>query len=300
MTTSTASRRKTTAPRKSPEERKAQAEALHATIATQLDALRDSDEWRRYLDRVRDFHQYSIGNLLLIMQQNPHARAVAGFRQWQARGRQVRKGEKAIRIFGYSQKKITEEDAQGEETERRIPRFPVLSVFDVSQTDPVDGVEDAELVHDLTGATDHGVIVALTAFLAAEGWTVAREHLDGERKGYARPSDRSVVVEVNVAPEQTAKTLIHETAHVVLGHTEDLAGYWEHRGIHETEAESVAYVVAGMLGFDTTAYSIGYIAGWANCDAELVKNTAARVLPAAHRIAAVVDPDDPDDTPVAA
>ncbi|CAM98484.1 ArdC-like ssDNA-binding domain-containing protein [Clavibacter michiganensis] len=302
MTTSTAAPRKTKTktPRISPEGRKAQAEALHASIAAQIDALRDSTEWRRYLDRVRDFHQYSVGNLLLIMQQCPHARAVAGFRQWQARGRQVRKGEKAIRIFGYSQKKITEEDAQGEETERRIPRFPVLSVFDVSQTDPVDGVEDAEIVHDLTGTTDHGVIDALTAFLATEGWTVAREHLDGERKGYARPSDRSVVVEVDVAPEQAAKTLIHETAHVVLGHTDDLAGYWEHRGIHETEAESVAYVVAGMLGFDTSAYSIGYIAGWANGDTEVVKTTAARVLAAAHRIAAVLDPDDPHDAPAAA
>jgi len=300
MAISTVSRRKTTAPRMSPEERKAQAEALHASIAAQIDALRDSDEWRRYLDRVRDFHQYSIGNLLLIMQQCPHARAVAGFRQWQARGRQVRKGERAIRIFGFSQKKITEEDAHGEEAERRIPRFPVLSVFDVSQTDAIDGVEDVELVHDLTGATDHGVMDALTVFLAAEGWTVARERLDGEKKGYARPSDRSVVVEVDVAPEQAAKTLIHETAHVVLGHTDDLAGYQEHRGVMETEAESVAYVVAGMLGFDTSAYSIGYIAGWADGDPERVKSAAARVLAAAHRIAAVLDPDDPHDTPIAA
>jgi antirestriction protein ArdC len=296
MSTNTAAPAKTKTPRKSPEERKAQAEALHASIADQIDALRDSDEWRRYLDRVRDFHQYSIGNLLLIMQQCPHARAVAGFRQWQARGRQVRKGEKAIRIFGYSAKKITEENEQGEETERRIPRFPVLSVFDVSQTDAIDGVEDAEIVRDLTGTTDHGVIDALTAFLAAEGWTVGRERLDGEKKGFARPSDRAVIVEADVSDEQAAKTLIHETAHVILGHTDDLPGYAEHRGIYETEAESVAYVVAGLVGFDTSAYSIGYIAGWADGDAELVKSTAARVLAAAHRIAAALDAQDDAET----
>ncbi len=245
---------------------------------------------------MRDFHQYSIGNLLLIMSQCPHARAVAGFRQWQARGRQVRKGEKAIRIFGYSAKKITEENEKGEETERRIPRFPVLSVFDVSQTEAADGVEDAEIVHDLTGTTDHGVIEALTAFLAAEGWTVGRERLDGEKKGFSRPSDRTVIVEADVLPEQAAKTLIHETAHVVLGHTDDLPGYAEHRGIYETEAESVAYVVAGLVGFDTSAYSIGYIAGWADGDAELVKSTAARVLAAAHRIAAALDPQEDAET----
>ncbi|WP_258071859.1 ImmA/IrrE family metallo-endopeptidase [Clavibacter michiganensis] len=163
-------------------------------------------------------------------------------------------------------------------------------MFDVSQTDAIDGVEDAEIVRDLTGTTDHGVIEALTAFLAVEGWTVGRERLDGEKKGFARPSDRAVIVEANVSAEQAAKTLIHETAHVVLGHTDDLRGYAERRGIYGTEAESVAYVVAGLVGFDTSAYSIGYIAGWADGDAELVKSTVARVLAAAHRIAAALDP----------
>ena len=50
-----------------------------------------------------------------------------------------------------------------------------------------------------------------------------------------------------------------ETAHIELGHVEDMTEYLEHRGLMETEAESVAYVVAGMLGIDTSAYSIGYI-----------------------------------------
>jgi hypothetical protein len=40
---------------------------------------------------------------------------------------------------------------QSEEIERLIPRLPVLSVFDVSQTDAVEGVENAELVHNFTG-----------------------------------------------------------------------------------------------------------------------------------------------------
>jgi hypothetical protein len=53
----------------------------------------------------------------------------------------------------------------------------------------------------------------------------------------------------------------------------------------EVEAESVAYVVAGLAGFDTSAYSIGYINGWANQDIELMRSTATRVLKAAQTIA---------------
>jgi len=76
-----------------------------------------------------------------------------------------------------------------------------------------------------------------------------------------------------------------EAAHVLLHASEDPGEYVQHRGIKETEAESVAYVVAGILGLDTSAYSIGYVAGWSEGDAEIIKATAARVLHAAHTLA---------------
>src|SRR5215217_6662352 len=52
--------------------------------------------WRRVVSR---FHEYSLANTLLIAAQNPDATKVAGYRKWQEMGRQVRKGEKAIKIF---------------------------------------------------------------------------------------------------------------------------------------------------------------------------------------------------------
>ena len=52
-----------------------------------------------------------------------------------------------------------------------------------------------------------------------------------------------------------------------------------------TEAESVAYIVAAILGLDTSAYSVEYVAGWGECDAATIKATAANVLGVAHRIA---------------
>jgi hypothetical protein len=46
----------------------------------------------------------------------------------------------------------------------------------------------------------------------------------------------------------------------------------------------VAYIVAGVLGLDTSSKSIGYIAGWTDGDVETVKNTATRVLATARTI----------------
>jgi hypothetical protein len=68
---------------------------------------------------------------MLIAAQRPNATYVAGYRKWQRLGRQVRMGEKAIKILGYATKKITKTDPDtGEETEDRLIRYPVLSVFD--------------------------------------------------------------------------------------------------------------------------------------------------------------------------
>lgn len=133
------------------------------------------------------------------------------------------------------------------------------------------------------------MIETLTAHLTREGWTVERRLLRCGMSGYADPAARTVVL----AAEHEAKTLIHECAHIAVEHVADLNEYAQHRGLMETEAESVAYAVAGIVGFDTSAYSVGYIAGWSNADLPVIKLTASRVLAAAHLLAEILDPTDP-------
>jgi N-terminal domain of anti-restriction factor ArdC len=77
--------------------RQTEAERLHEQLVDQVAALVHSDRWRRFLDFAASFHTYSLTNVLLILGQYPTASMVAGYRQWQARGPRVRKGEKAIR-----------------------------------------------------------------------------------------------------------------------------------------------------------------------------------------------------------
>lgn len=282
-------------PAKTIEEKKAQAEALHNSISEQVEALRDSGRWTAFLDFAQSFHAYrTLNNVLLILSQSPEASRVAGFRKWQGLNRQVRKGSKAIRIFGYSTKKVIEEDENGESQEKKIARFPILSVFDISSTDLIDpeAGDPGTITAQLTGTDDHGIVDALSTYLTGEGWTVTRQSLPGSTNGVTRPESRSGVIDSDLSPEHASKSMIHELAHVLLGHTEDMAEYVEHRGLMETEAESVAYIVSGMAGFDTSAYSVGYIAGWADGDTDLIKSTAVRVLRTAHQIAEIITPED--------
>lgn len=110
------------------------------------------------------------------------------------------------------------------------------------------------------------------------------------RPSFTDPEARRVVTSTLLSPEYFDKTSIHELAHVILGHTDDLTEYAEHRGLMEIEAESVVSVVAGLVGSDTAAYSVGYVAGCSDADTDLIRSTAARVLSTEHQVAAILDP----------
>lgn len=277
--------------RKTAEERRADADRLHESIATQLEELTSSEGWSRFLAIATGFHHYSLSNVLLILSQRTDASRVAGFRQWQARGRQVRKGERAIKIFGYSAKRIEPDEASDSDEEQRRTFYPILSVFDISQTDPVDGVEELpDYAPRLKGGEDAGIYEATAAWLTEQGWTVTREALGGEDGATSIDGTKRVRVHDDLSLAHAAVTILHEAGHATM-HAE-LTDYHQHRGIYETEAESVAYITAGVLGLDTSANSIGYIAQWTGGDVQTVKVTAARVLTAVRTILdGITEPD---------
>src|SRR5690625_1514789 len=165
--------------------------------------------------------------------------------------------------------------------------FPMLSVFDIAQTDLIDpeAGDPSTLAQKLTGEDTEGIATAVHHYLTAQGWTVETEHITTGANGYTTTDgSKKIAIHDALAPAQTAKTMIHEAAHAIMHEGIAQAEYIEHRGVKETEAESVAYIVAGTLGLDTSAYSVGYVAQWSHGDTELIKETAERVLKAAHQI----------------
>lgn len=287
---------KTKTAKRTPEQREAarkareeKIEAMQADLAAGIEALTRSGQWLKWLDFLGGFHQYSANNVLLIQVQCPHATQVAGFRAWQAKGRQVRKGERAIRIFGKPVRKVSEEDERTGETVSRWVRCtpPVVSVFDISQTDPIEGVEQIKApVRQLQGDDPAELFERVREYITGTGWTVERERIPGETNGYCTvDGSKRIVVDADLSPAHAAKTMLHEAAHAIL-HTDDdgAASPGQDRSTQEVEAESVAYVVAGVFGLDTSPYTVGYVSSWSGGDPEAIKTTAARVQHAAHTL----------------
>lgn len=258
---------------------------LHAGVV----ALTEGDEWRRFLDVARRFHRYSFLNTLAILVQRPDATRVAGYRRWQQLGRQVRRGERGIRILApvtARQQASTPEDApgaapDGTEEQRVVLRgFRVARVFDVSQTDGEPLPEPP--VRALAGDAPVGLVDDLRRLIEREGFAYAVDTLPGHPGAYGVTDydARTVTVRPDLAPAQQAKTTAHELGHVLLHHPADDLG----RERREVEAESVAYVVCAAHGLPTDAYSLGYVAGWSGGDLDVVRATGERVLACARRV----------------
>jgi len=261
-------------------------EALHAQLTERLAALTTSDEWVTYLRAAARFHTYSANNVWLILMQRPDAPRVAGFHTWKAVGRSVAKGAKGIKILAPCSYMVRDRDGAAvvdeNGNERRMLRgFRVVHVFDVADTagEPLP-VAAAELVD---GDAPSGLWDALGSQVLRAGFTLTRGDC-GRANGLTDFAARTVRVRDGLSGAQAAKTLAHELAHVLL-HDDPLSR--RTRDHCEVEAESVAYIVLQAEGIETDGYSLPYVANWSGGTAEVVAETAARVLATAAAILAV-------------
>lgn len=293
-------------------ERKERTEKLQATIAAQVETLASSEQWAKYLEFSGSFHQYSLSNLMLIWAQCPTATRVAGFKQWQERGRQViskEEGARAITIRGFATKRYSDtDDETGEKVEGKFVYFPARTVFDIADTIPIteDMLEriksgprgnpkakvwtgDHNPVRLLEGEDEHGIESRIAEYVTGLGWTYELETITDGSNGYTTlDGSKRIAVRDDIDAAQRAKTATHEAAHLLM-HTDPATGLRagdapEDRAVRELEAESVAYIVAGALGMATEGYSIGYLTGWAKGNGEAVRATAERVLKTANQI----------------
>jgi len=98
--------------------------------------IQESDNFKQFLLTMSKFHDYSIGNLILIMVQKPEATRVAGFKTWKDLGRWVKKGEKGIAILAPclppkgQRSKPREGENEEEEIEVSPLYFKVVHVFE--------------------------------------------------------------------------------------------------------------------------------------------------------------------------
>lgn len=259
-----------------------------------ISSITSGDDWKRLLKFQSQFHTYSFNNQILIWHQRPHSTYVAGFKAWQKLGRNVKKGEKGIKILAPNPFKVKSEG----DDEKVIMRFRTTHVFDISQTEGED-VPQNDFVKLLDGETDRaydawhrGIQYAKSIGFDVDAVTEIEECPPAN--GACFHSDKKIVIK-EASKDQMAKTLIHELAHATMHG--DLGGYDKvhSRAYAEVEAESTAYVVAGLLGLDTSDYSFGYIAEWSNGDTKMVTESGERICKCVQSIMSFIQEDEKND-----
>jgi hypothetical protein len=265
-----------------PDERKI--DAVMKQLQDGVESIHHSEQFRLFLVTMSKFHDYSIGNQILIMLQRPGATRVAGFNTWKDLGRWVKKGEKGIAILA----PVMPPRPTCPGCEARIPRdsrfcprcgepvggdaetapvyFRVVHVFDVDQTEGKPLPEFGVPV--LTGEVNEKLFDLLLGLMRRKGVPVSfesRPYLSPDIKGEYSPA--GIWVRPEEPRAQQLKTLAHEVAHYYS------AGVFRiPRRDAETIAESAAFVVGAHYGFDTGVRSFPYVALWAQEEKVLKQN----------------------------
>ncbi len=228
------------------------------------------------------FHNYSLGNQILALVQCAERGIAPGpiatYPGWQALGRYVKRGEKALILCMpvTSKRRIKAEREDGTEGDREevFTRFVYRNNwFVLAQTEGHEYQPEPMPQWDAERA--------LTAL------NITREpfdELNGNVQGYAK---RGRIVAVSPIAELPHKTLFHELAHVLLEHLEQGAltdSEKTPRNLAEVEAESVAMLCCESLALAGAERCRGYIQGWAKGATSIPERSAQRIFHAADQI----------------
>ena len=276
-------------------------------LETGIMDLFESDRFQAYLDTMARFHNYSFNNTILIAMQG--GQLVAGYNKWRDEfHRNVKKGEKGIKIFAPAPYKVKKEvpklDEQGqpvkdkdgntvtEQKEIQVPAFKIVSVFDVSQTEgePLPSLGVEELAGNVERYQDFFKALEQTSPVP-----MAFEDIPGGSHGYYHLTEKRIAIQENMSELQTLKTAIHEIAHAKLHAIDPEAPAAEQQNrpdsrTREVQAESVAYTVCQHYGLDTSDYSFGYVAGWSSGkDLKELKASLETIRATAHELIITID-----------
>ncbi len=259
-----------------------------SSIETGIQELFQSEKFADYLRTMSRFHRYSVNNTILIHLQRPNAAMpVAGYRKWQQFGRYVKKGEKGLTIIAPTpfKKKIEEmrldpdtkapvldQDGNAIMDEKiiEIPMFKPVKVFSADQT---DGEPLPSLVADLAGDVQQ-YEAFMEALRRTSPMPIVFGTLEPGTDGLCSFSRQRITIREGMSQVQTVCATVHEIGHAVLhdreknrlsaaaGDTDQKPPKAKDERTMEVEAESVSYAVCQYYGIDTSANSLGYIAGW--------------------------------------
>jgi len=236
-----------------------------------VEKIMSGDRFKRYLQSIHMFRQYSFSNTILIFLQKPGSTRVAGMKTWNKLGRRVKKGEKGIALFApvFRKEKSKEEDIEdgvSEETDstKEMPHlsgFCIRYVFDISQTEGEDISLDE--FRQRTQYTMLDIVESKILYdMILSVCPVRVEYDNLPYNGDYSPELRLIRINTSLPSMERPRTLIHEMAHAMAIDTREHTMTVGDRPMGEVIAEGAAFVVCSYYGLDTSSYSFAYIAAW--------------------------------------
>lgn len=274
-------------------------EALHTLIQGSVERLSQqlseghTSEFLSLLRFYSRFWTYSVHNCLLIQLQSPGATRCAGRSLWNRMGYTIRKGERAIWIWAPITRRYT--DPETGEMVTLVAGFRPAPVWDFSQ---LKECEERPLPMIVTPQPDdmdveYQHIVAKTE---AQGIVVIQRPMSTTYLGRSRPGE--ILVSSQLDSRNRLFVLLHELVHQLWHH--DQSGIDPERSVSqkEFEAESVAYVVAHVMGPDHPG-ARDYLLHW-QATPELLHRSLVTIQSMARRVLVLLEvPFDVPHTPEA-
>ena len=248
--------------------------------------IRNSEDYKRWLNFYDGFHHYSFNNTMLIYMQNPSASLCAGFNTWKNKKRYVKAGEKGLKILAPITETVLREvpvldddgkpilDENGKEQTKKVKekvfanKFYVTSTFDISQTEgePIPELSYSGTSEKVENYSALKKVLEEIAPFPVEYTDELQEGCDG-RCSYTA---EQIYIRNDMEEAKTVEVLIHEIGHAYMHDKTRFEEAKEHlkvisdRDSREIQAESLSYIVTHKLGLDTSGFSFPYIAAWSS------------------------------------
>jgi hypothetical protein len=231
------------------------AQELIKQLDEKIKSVKDSDTFKQYLQAISKFTRYKgWRNRFQIMFFRPHASFLATYKQWEALGYRVIKGQKGLALLRPQSWKVENSDGEIEREGVSFRPFYVFSDDQITAMTPAEldakgiaEVTDLTLRPDLqvmTGQdTDQKMIERLLTAMREDGINVT---LVDDLESYGVSRMGRVELRSNEKTADLFCTGVHEYAHEILHKTAERKS--ETKAQLEFEAEASAYVVCQWLG----------------------------------------------------
>ena len=234
----------------------------------------------------KGFHQYSFGNIYLANWQlysrtGETAELLAPYSKWanlkidgKKINRNVKKGEKALRILAPYTFQVDDYDNEGNPIKKTVLRFKSVPVFDLSQTEG-DAFE-VDFTSSKYSYTFDEIIKRGSVKTNLSNKEITRGYTDGNE----------IWVSSKISNDRQICTYFHELAHYLLHF--DSNRHELDTPTKELEAEAISYLVSCYLGIKNEE-SPAYIHNWTknvpdDQRVELLKGKGSNVLKTATKI----------------